>query len=189
MKSSTGFRTDDLVALLLLDFELPSLRKSVDLAQVIADGWKSRSIRHPVLAFVLDKTTPAVIENLLLRIPELLDIMERVRAGLGLTPIFNGKHGRDRKAVDPALQLAVELRHERVAHRVKRGMVTQAAWTTVQSQFGGIWPFMRSVLERVDASIAEIRQTGCLREVVPPPGAARREYAAFVSKDVQDLID
>src|SRR2546427_101891 len=91
---------------------------SVKLAEILAESWKVESINHPVLKFAIDKAPAAVAENLLLRTTELLQIMDRTCAALGLDPIFTKAGGRGRTPKDPTFRLAWDLRQERVAHRV-----------------------------------------------------------------------
>ena len=158
----------------------------MQLAEVFAEAWKPGPVKHPVLAFAIDKTTPSVIENLLLRTVEVLEIMHRARLALGQDPIYNSARGRDRKPLDPVLRLAVDVRHERVAHRVKLGIGNQPAWTQVVKDFGTVWPFMTTVLDRVQALLIEIRSTGYFEGVAPQPHA--KEYVPFTPADVKDLL-
>jgi hypothetical protein len=177
----------DRIALVILEFELPSLRASVRLAEAIVDAVNEGPIRHPVLQFALDKAPTSVVENILLRLPEVLEIMERVRHGSALTSIYQGK-GRDRSPTHPALRLAYDLRQERVAHRVKVGLDRQAAWPRVASEFGTVWKLLNSSLEALEVLVSEVRRSGALESVMPGPRTARREYAMFTSNSVVELI-
>jgi len=175
-------------ALSIFEFELPSLRTSVDLAEILAEALRTGSIAHPVLTFAFDKTPAAVIENLLLRAAELLEIMDRVRATVGLDTVFTNKRGRDRVPKDRVFQLAWDLRHERIAHRVKmRGVQAPGpSWAHVVVAFGTVWPFIRAVLDGLEASLREIRSAGVPVRI--PRNAGKRIYFPFNAEDVAELI-
>ena len=176
----------DIEALVILDFEMPSLRRSVELAGLIAEAVRLHLVRHPVLAFVLDKAPTAVVENLLLRVPEILEIMHRVRSAVGQPAVFSGRN-RERKPLDDALRLAFEARQERVAHRVQFGLERQAAWKQINESYGSVWPLLHAVLDRFQTMLDDVRKTGRF-DGVTPRRAARREYAGFTLVDLEELL-
>jgi hypothetical protein len=111
-----------------------------------------------------------VVENLLLRVAEVLVIMDRTCAALGLDAIFAEKRERDRAPKDPAFRLAWDLRHGRVAHRVERrdtlGLGPPSGH--VREEFGDtVWAFLYTVLDGLEARLREIRSAGVPVRVPP----------------------
>jgi hypothetical protein len=51
-------RTDDIEALSIFEFELPSLRVSVELAEILGESVMPKTIKHPVLKFAIDRRPP-----------------------------------------------------------------------------------------------------------------------------------
>lgn len=80
-----------------------------------------------------------------------------------------------------------EIRQERVAHRVQFGLDKQQAWKRLVAEYGSVWPFLKIVLERLQALVDELKATGCFDGVVPKR-AARRDYARFSIQDLEELL-
>lgn len=178
---------DDVEALSIFEFELPSLRTSVDLAEILAETVKLDQIQHPALRFAIDYAPGGVAENLVLRTAELLDILDRVCLALGQERIFE-KVGRVRTPKDSTLRLAWDLRQARVAHRVKMRNMREPSpsWAFVREAYGGVGPFLREVLDRLEAQLQHLRRAGL--GVRLPRNAGRKDHVPFTAEGVIALV-
>lgn len=184
-KKSNLLSDHELQSLAILRFELPSLLISIDLAEKVADGQRDFPVRNPVVWFLMNKAVPSVVENLLLRIPEIVHLLDRALISAGVTGMFTGTH-RKRRPTDPILDLAFRLRQEDVAHRIAMRRDTRKAWTELTTIHGSIWAFLRAVLKTIDSSLLTVEARCTLKE--PPPSAARYDYQQFSHSDVEALI-
>jgi hypothetical protein len=169
----------------VLRFELPSLRVSINLAEIVAEGQRNEVIRHPAMWFLLNKAPAAVAENLLLRTFEIVSHLDRGLKSVGLPGLYRGT-GRDKGVADHVLDQALRLRHERVAHRLARIQDRDKVWKEVIAEHQSGWTFFRRVLTQIEVYFDKIAACTTLKD--PPPRTSRYDYALFTAADLERLI-
>ena len=176
----------DLEALVVLEFEILSLRTSVELAKTLQDAVVLSPVKHPALGFAIDKGISSVVENIVLRLTEALEAMHRVRRSLDLSPLFHGS-GRERRPTSQVMRLISDVRQQRVAHRVQFGFKNQTAWNEVLAMYqGNVWQFIADAISYFPPLLVELREAGAYNDIKPP--AMRRAYQLFDVAEVQELI-
>ena len=166
-------------------FELPSLLVSIDLAEIIAAVLRSQPVSHPVLWFAFDKAPASVVENLLLRIPELIDHLDRAHRALGKPGLYTGVK-RNRHPVDPTVHLACRLRQGRVAHRVRMRHAGSPAWDQLCREHESVYSLLRLALSVLDRHAVQLEEAGV--DLARPSDAAKKLYDAFTPADVRELV-
>jgi hypothetical protein len=177
----------DLRLLFALECELPSLRKSLQLAGLIAEAPELAENYHPVLEFALQRAPTAVVENLLLRALEIAHTLDRALHATTGDRLVRGK-SRQGQLTDPVLQLACDLRHQQVAHRI--GVLNAPrgpAWESMVSQHGTVWRFLSAVLDAIEIHLATLRRAGVFNRTGLTAWAVA--YRMFTAADVAELIE
>lgn len=98
----------DLFLLCSLDVELPYLRKAIRLGEAIATSETATLTTHPVIKFTFERAQEHVVERLLLRSAEGLELLDKAISERFHQTLFAGRGGK-REPTQPALALAHRL--------------------------------------------------------------------------------
>ncbi len=149
----------DVALLFALETELPSLRRGLELAQMIAEHPLSSQSRNPVLNFAFNNCTVAQIENSILRMTEALDVLDTASGNILNEPILTERDG-GRRPVDDDLYLLKRLRNKRIAHRVIESRAGDELWHEVQARFGTIYQLLFTAMDKIEAYLSKLADAG-----------------------------
>jgi hypothetical protein len=182
-----GVTESDIRLLYALHFELPSIRTKLHLARLIGEFPDKKTSKNPVLNFVFDHATTAIIEWLLLRIAEAITILNRASEHFLGQPLVV-RHGRKKTSPIPEFERALELRDVRVAHRLANQARTGTALPASIVAQGGIYAFLEGLLNCVAEALERLDGAG-LYDGMDDFSASATAPLEFSTEDVKALIE
>lgn len=188
MDRTSPLTRDEAILLWKLDAELEGMRHLIQSARTIGSFPRRVECRHPILALAFTRLPVGVIEPLLLRLSEAVDpYLHRASLQVLGEPVVE-KRGRDWHAIDPVLDLLLDLRHYRVAHLVRLRTQADVAFERMKSEYGDAYSFLEVAIDHIDQLIDELDANG----LFDPREGLTHSYSTIgpiTSEDLGALLD
>ena len=146
-----------------LECELPSMRQNLDLAKLVATHPLVQTSPNPVIGFAFTHAAMAVVGNMVLRVFESVELLDRAAHHLATSALL--RPGRSATPVDRDFAMIWRLRHEIITHRIKLAPGADAAFEVMSEEYGDYFVLLYSCLDKLADHVRALRSAGLLDAV------------------------